>query len=294
VDPEYRLEGPRGTLEVIEQLAGFEAPAAAWEASILPSRIKNYRREWLDELALSGEIAWGRLWGSAATTLRTTPICVLPREALAGWTALSRAPEASGLGDAARRVHELLAQRGAMFSQELLRALQLDKDELESGLSELVARGLITADSFAGLRALMAPARRGPARGATAGRYSLLRYDAAEPLGVEEVARTLLRRNGVVLRRALARERQPYPYRDLLRVFRTLEARGEVRGGRFVAGFDGEQYALPEAVSLLRALRRRGPSEPVHVAAADPLNLRGILTPDERVSPLARKRVLVA
>jgi ATP-dependent helicase Lhr and Lhr-like helicase len=294
VDPEYKVEGPRGTLEVIRQLAGFEAPASAWEASILPSRVKNYRREWLDELALSGEIAWGRLWGSAASTLRSTPICVLPREALGAWSALSRAPEITGLGESAQRLHELLARRGAMFAQELLRESQQPKEELESGLSELVARGLLTADSFAGLRALMAPARRGPVRGATAGRYSLLRYDAAEPLSVEEVARTLLCRTGVVLRKALARERQPYPYRELLRVFRTLEARGEVRGGRFVAGFDGEQYALPEAVTLLRAIRRRGPGEPLHVAAADPLNLRGILTPDERISPLARKRVLVA
>jgi ATP-dependent helicase Lhr and Lhr-like helicase len=294
VDPEYKVEGPRGTLEVIEQLAGFEAPAWAWEASILPSRVKNYRREWLDELALSGEIAWGRLWGSAASTLPSTPICVLPREALGAWSALSRAPEIAGLGESAQRLHELLARRGAMFVQELLRESQQPKEELESGLSELVARGLLTADSFAGLRALMAPARRGPVRGATAGRYSLLRYDAAEPLSVEDVARTLLRRTGVVLRKALSRERQPYPYRELLRVFRTLEARGEVRGGRFVAGFDGEQYALPEAVTLLRAIRRRGPGEPLHVSAADPLNLRGILTPDERISPLARKRVLVA
>ena len=294
VDPEYRVEGPRGTLEVIEQLAGFEAPAAAWEASILPSRVKNYRREWLDELALSGEIAWGRLWGSASSTLRTTPICVLPREALSGWTALSRAPEAADLGTAASTLHRIFVERGAMFAQELSRTAGLPKEEIELGLSELVARGLVTADSFAALRALMAPTRRGPPRAATAGRYSLLRYDAADPLSVEEVARALLRRTGVVLRKALARERQPYPYRELLRVFRTLEARGEVRGGRFVAGFDGEQYALPEAVTLLRSIRRRGPGEPVHVAAADPLNLRGILTPDERVSPLARKRVLVA
>jgi len=111
---------------------------------------------------------------------------------------------------------------------------------------------------------------------------------------IEAVARQLLRRTGVVFRRTIAREKQPLPWRDLVRMLRTLEARGEVRGGRFVAGFDGEQYALPEAVSLLRAVRRRAPRGPIQASAADPLNFRGILTPDERVSPLARQRVLVA
>jgi ATP-dependent Lhr-like helicase len=127
-----------------------------------------------------------------------------------------------------------------------------------------------------------------------AGRWSLLFHDVSEAPPVEAVARQLLRRTGVVFRRTIQREKQPCPWRELVRVFRTLEARGDVRGGRFVAGFDGEQYALPEAVTLLRSVRRRGPGQPVHVAAADPLNFRGILTPDERVSPLARGKVLVA
>lgn len=292
VDPEYRLEGPRGTLEVIEQLAGFEAPARAWESSILPARIKNYRREWLDELTLSGEVAWGRLWGSTASALGSTPLCLVPREALGAWTALSRTPDDSNLSDGAAKLHALLASRGAMFAQELLRASGEPRDVLDAGLGELVARGLATADSFAALRGLLASKRNLP-RSASAGRFSLLRYDLGEALDTEAMARTLLRRYGVVLRKTLLRERQPHPYRDLLRAFRTLESRGEVRGGRFVSGFDGEQYALPEAVTLLRSVRRRGPGEPIHVSAADPLNLRGILTPDARVSPLARKRVLV-
>jgi len=293
VDPEHRLEGPRGTFEVIEQLAGFEAPARAWESSILPARIKNYRREWLDELTLSGEVAWGRLWGSAASPLGATPLCLVPREALGAWAALSRVPDASNLSDVAAKLHALLGSRGAMFAQELLRASGEPRDIVESGLGELVARGLATADSFAALRGLLASKKNLP-RGASAGRFSLLRYDLGEPLDAEAMARTLLRRYGVVLRKTLLRERQPHPYRDLLRVFRTLESRGEARGGRFVAGFDGEQYALPEAVTLLRSVRRRGPGEPIHVSAADPLNLRGILTPDARISPFARKRVLVA
>jgi ATP-dependent Lhr-like helicase len=127
-----------------------------------------------------------------------------------------------------------------------------------------------------------------------AGRWSLLPREAPDPDAIESVARQLLKRTGVVFRRTLLREKQPFFWRDLLRVLRTLEARGEIRGGRFVSGFEGEQYALPEAVTLLRAVRRREKGPAVHVAAGDPLNLRGILTPDERVSPFARQRVLVA
>ncbi|HLV64872.1 MAG TPA: DEAD/DEAH box helicase [Polyangiaceae bacterium] len=295
VEPEHRLEGPAGVAEVVRQLAGYEIPAAAWEASVLPLRVKGYRREWLDQLTLSGEVAWGRLWGSAASTVRSTPICLVSREALAGWTALARAPDLTELGAPARALHDLLASRGALFAQELARASGLDAETLERGLAELVARGFVTCDSFAGLRMLVfSAARKKAGRGPSAGRYSLLSYEGGEPLSVEAVARQLLARTGIVFRKTLARERQPYPFRELLRALRTLEARGEVRGGRFVAGFDGEQYALPECVATLRAVRRRGAGEPVHVSAADPLNLRGILTPDERVSPLARNKVLVA
>jgi len=294
VAEEYRLDGPRGVADVVRQLAGFEVPAAAWEASVLPARVRGFRREWMDELTLSGEIAWGRLWGSAGNPIRTTPICLFPREDLGTWFGLSSAPDAGTLTGAAREIHAVLATRGAMFPQELARASRLLAAELESGLGELVARGLLTCDSFAGLRSLIAPTSRRHVRVPVAGRWSLLHHDAAETLPVEAVARQLLRRTGVVFRRTILREKQPVPWRDLVRVFRTLEARGEVRGGRFVAGFDGEQYALAEAVTLLRSVRRRGPGQPVHAVAADPLNFRGILTPDERVSPLARRKVLVA
>jgi ATP-dependent Lhr-like helicase len=294
LDEEYRLEGPRGVADVVKQLAGFEVPAAAWEASVLPARVRGYRREWLDELTLSGEIAWGRLWGSAANPIRTTPVCLFPRDEIETWIGLSSAPDAAVLTGAAREIHRVLTARGAMFPQELARSSRLLAAELETGLGELVARGLLTCDSFAGLRSLIAPASRRHARIPVAGRWSLLFHETPEALPVEAVARQLLRRTGVVFRKTILREKQPCPWRDLVRVFRTLEARGEVRGGRFVAGFDGEQYALPEAVTLLRSVRRRGPGQPVHAAAADPLNFRGILTPDERVSPLARRKVLVA
>jgi ATP-dependent Lhr-like helicase len=296
VDEERRLEGPRGVAAVVRQLAGFDVPASAWEASVLPARVRGYRREWLDEVTLSGEVAWGRLWGSGAGAVRATPICLVPREELEAWTALGPAPDASALRGAAREVLRALTERGAMFPRELGRAARLLEAELEVGLGELVARGLVTCDSYAGLRSLLAPASSGRrrARTAVAGRWSLLRRDGGDGPAADFVARQLLRRTGVVFRKTLAREKQPMPWRDLVRALRTLEARGEVRGGRFVAGFDGEQYALPEAVSLLRAARRRGPGLPVYCAAADPLNLRGILTPDERISPLKRAKVLVA
>ena len=181
-----------------------------------------------------------------------------------------------------------------MFPQELARASRLLPAELDVGLGELVARGLLTCDSFGGLRSLLVPPSRRRARLSVAGRWSLLRHETLDSQPIEVVARQLLRRTGVVFRRTILREKQPFPWRDLVRTLRTLEARGEVRGGRFVAGFDGEQYAMPEAVALLRAVRRRGAGQPILVAAADPLNFRGILTPDERVSPLAKQKVLVA
>jgi ATP-dependent Lhr-like helicase len=298
-DPEYRLEGPRGVAQVLAQLAGFEVPAAAWEGSILPARVRGYKREWLDQLTLSGEVTWGRLWGSGAGAVRRTPICLVERLDLDTWSTLAaQAREPSGT---ALEVHEALLRRGAMFFQELSRATKLPPAFLEAGLAELISLGRVTCDSFAGLRWLIVPAWRRKAAGPAAGRWSILAREAvsaSSAAGAEFVARRLLMRTGVVFRKTLAREKQPLPWRDIARVCRTLEARGEIRGGRFVGGFDGEQYALPEAVTLLRAVRRRAASpadpEPVTVSAADPLNFRGILTPDERIAPTTRTQVRVA
>jgi len=161
-----------------------------------------------------------------------------------------------------------------------------------------VAQGHATCDSFAGLRWLMVPSwRRTSARADGAvGRWSLVRREKPETAPPAEfVAWQLLQRTGVVFRKTLAREKQPLPWRDLARACRLLEARGEIRGGRFVAGFDGEQYALPAAITLLRSVRktREGAGAPVSVSAADPLNLRGILTPEPRVSPASRALVQV-
>ncbi len=320
-EPESRLDGPRGVYEAIAQLAGFQAPAAAWERHILPARVAGYRSDWLDLLTLSGEVAWGRLWGGGAAALKSTPIALFPRAELASWLALADEPDLAGAKSDARTVHEALAARGALFYSDLERASGLLPTRVEAGLSELAALGVATSDSFAGLRTLIHPPRihrrRVVAPPVPAGRWTLLERprpadssarndrehtnDVPTPRELAEfAARVLLRRTGVVFRRTLAREKIPVPWRDILRVFRTLEDRGEIRGGRFVAGFSGEQYALPEAVSALRAARRADrtertePRPPLTVAAADPLNLVGILTPDERVASNSGRKVALA
>ena len=299
VDPAHKLEGPRGVAQVIEQLAGFEVPAAAWEGSVLPARVRGYRREWLDQVTLSGEAVWGRFWGSGATPVRRTPIALVPRESLDSWTSLAPADE-SPLPGRGSEVFEALSRRGAMFFQEIVRETRLLNLDVETGLTELIALGRVSCDSYGGLRWLIVPASRRRANGITAGRWSILRREASGVPAAgdaEFVARRMLARTGVVFRKTLARERHPIPWREIARALRVLEARGEVRGGRFVAGFDGEQYALPDAVTLLRAVRRDAAKEdaaPVTVSAADPLNFQGILTPDERVAATTRKQVRVA
>ncbi|HEU5250772.1 MAG TPA: DEAD/DEAH box helicase [Thermoanaerobaculia bacterium] len=299
VDPAYRLDGPRGVAEVVAQLAGFEVPAAAWEANIFPARVRGYRREWLDAVTFSGEVTWGRLWGTGSGPIRRTPICLVPREDLESWAALGSGESAAREpGRTAREVQDALTKSGAVFLQELVRATGFSKSLVEEGLAELIGLGRVTCDSFAGLRWLIVPAGRRRVGALPGGRWTVLGGPTASPPSAEFVARRLLHRTGVVFRRTLAREKQPLPWRDVARACRLLEARGEVRGGRFVAGFDGEQYALPEAVTMLRDVRRRDASAPnpppLVVSAADPLNFRGILTPDERVPPTVRRQVRVA
>jgi ATP-dependent Lhr-like helicase len=304
-DSEHHLEGPRGLAEVVRQLAGFELPAWAWEGGVLPARVRGYKREWLDQLTLSGEFAWGRLWSAGSAPIKTTPVCIVPRDELETWLSLASSlpPVLSGR---AAPVFEALSARGAMFPQELVKAAGLLPAHLEMALGELIAAGLVTCDSYGALRWLIVPPGRRKVPVATVGRWVLLRAQGGASQdslrrqnspgtapSAEFVAKQLLARTGVVFRKTIAREKIPVPWRDLVRVYRAMEARGDVRGGRFVAGFDGEQYARPEAVSLLRAVRRRGELEPVVVGAADPLNFRGILTPDEKVSPTTRGKVRV-
>src|SRR6059036_1084126 len=306
-----RAEGPEGLAAVLELLDGFELPAGAWETDVLPARLGEYDPLWLDGLCLSGEIAWGRLTATRnadvgtrnrkSGPIRTTPVALFRRERGAVWRSLTPEPDPKELplSHAGRAVLEVLDGRGASFFGGLVNATGLLRTEVEKGLGELVAWGLVTSDSFAGLRALLVPSdRRRPIGGfrrrghvapfgvETAGRWSRVRPPAPLPeeAVAEAVAWQLLRRYGVVFRRVVTRETLLTPWRDILRVYRRLEARGEIRGGRFVGGFSGEQYALPEAVDLLRGVRREEPrGELVALSGADPLNLVGIVTPGDLV-----------
>jgi ATP-dependent Lhr-like helicase len=316
--PRARMEGPDAVAAVLAQLEGFEAPAGAWETEVLPARINEYDPAWLDEQCLAGRFVWTRLArrraesGPAAGPVRGTPIALLGRRHLRTWAALAGPVDAGAPSAKARRVVEHLSAHGASFFDEIAEGTGLLPSQAEEGLAELVGLGLVNSDSFGGLRALLVPSeRRRAATGPrhrrralfgmdSAGRWALVRREQAEAPGradaetVELVARGLLRRWGVVFWRLLAREADWLPpWRDLLFCYRRLEARGEIRGGRFVAGLSGEQFAAPEAVGLLRDVRRRPrEDEWVSLSAADPLNLVGILTPGPRLPALQGNRVL--
>ena len=296
VDPEYQLDGPEGVRKVLRQLAGFEAPAWAWESQILSRRVKEYRREWLDDLTLSGEFVWGRLWGGGGSAIRVTPITFVPREDLDQWLSMTDAPTADGMCGAASDIVKPLGAQGAMFPQNLQKAANLVNAHFEMGLADLISRGWTTCDSFAALRQMITPPSRRRTALRPVGRWSCLR-SAAHTSSSEEAhelaARQLLERTGVVFRKMLTREKLPITWATLIRIYRRLELRGDVRGGRFVAGFSGEQFALPQAVELLRHLKRQEPRQPISVLSADPLNFQGILTPEERVAPTIRRSVLV-
>ncbi|HEV7733808.1 MAG TPA: DEAD/DEAH box helicase, partial [Candidatus Binatia bacterium] len=309
VQPGTRVHGRHGLLEVVSQLEGLELPARAWEAQVLPARVSRYLPDDLEHLCLAGELAWGRLRVDAPdddagprplrSPGRAAPLAFVLREDLP-WL-LGPPVTPADLPSSAQAVHDALASGGASFTVDLARNTGLMPATVEDALWTLVARGLVTGDGIAGLRMLIDPPddgrrlrmlRGGRGRLVAAGRWALLRHGVADEPGADamQFARLLLRRWGVVLRELVARETVMPPWRLLLAALRTLEARGEVRGGRFVAGMVGEQFALPEAVEALRAVRRRdGIPETVVVAAADPLNLVGIVVPGARVSPLAHE-----
>ena len=316
VTPGSRLHGEAGVLEVIKQLTGFEAAASAWESQLLRLRLAKYEPELLDRLCLSGAVSWGRLsphprMAAADCGERTrrivptsvAPISLFPRDAC-GWVMRERQEsQASGdpdpycrLSSVAQDVRQALERQGASFFADLVRATAHLPTEVEEGLWELVAAGLVTADGFDNLRALIDPHRRraeGRERSRrprhAAGRWSLLRQAESCQLSAvsvsERIAYQLLHRYGVVFRDLLARESVVPSWRDLLIQYRQMEMAGEVRGGRFVSGFVGEQFALPEAVESLRAMRKngRGLAQEVKVSACDPLNLAGIILPGPRV-----------
>ncbi|MGH7232713.1 MAG: DEAD/DEAH box helicase [Nitrospiraceae bacterium] len=328
VMPGGRLHGEAGLLEVIHQLAGFEAAASAWERHLLPSRLAKYDPEFLDRLCLNGSIMWGRIsphprvgllespsdQTSRIVPTSVAPMSVFPRED-ADWLLGVFDAEHGGspvtwsaLSPIARDLKRYLEERGASFFADLVRGTGHLQAEVENGLWELATAGLVTADGFDSLRALLDPRRRRaqgrerlrrPRHGA--GRWSLLRQPRAGSRGAdvsshEQVARLMLRRYGVVFRDLLSRESLNTAWRDLLVQYRRMELRGEVRGGRFVTGFTGEQFAMPEAVESLRALRRSG-SEPqasqeIKISGADPLNLIGIILPGARVPAIPSNYII--
>ena len=321
VTPGTRMQGPDAMLAVLDQLEGTEVAAGAWESDVLPSRISGYEPAWLDEQCLAGRYVWTRISEPARAAaadahesqravapVRATPISLLARRNLKIWSALGVDSPDRRLSSGAAAVAEVLTAHGATFFDELVETTRLLPVQVEEALGELVALGLANSDSFAGLRALLLPAdrrRTASARGrrrvalfgmADSGRWSWVRRAAPAPREAvtEHVVRTLLKRWGVVCWQLTRVEpRWLPPWRELVGCLRRLEARGEIRGGRFIAGLSGEQYALPEAVGALREIRRKPVGEQdVSLSAVDPLNLTGILTAGQRLPALRSNRVL--
>ncbi|HEU4486298.1 MAG TPA: DEAD/DEAH box helicase [Povalibacter sp.] len=330
-----RMQGPDAVPAVLAQLEGFETAASAWETEILPVRVAEYEPAWLDEQCLAGRIVWTRLASRSgdaergAAPVRSTPIALLARRNVRTWSSFVEATPHGELTPKAQQVAQFIQSHGASFFDEIVEGAHLLPVQVEEGLAELVALGLVNSDSFGGLRALLVPTdrRRPSARDARrkrritifgmqdAGRWAMVRrkpeareakpepetsaqtshlQPPASADDIEHICRALLRRWGVVFWKLLQREADWLPpWRQLLTCLRRLEARGEIRGGRFVAGFSGEQFALPEAVGPLRDARRKpDSSELISLSAADPLNLIGIITPGGRLPALTGNRVL--
>ncbi|EPC03092.1 ATP-dependent DNA helicase [Litchfieldella anticariensis FP35 = DSM 16096] len=323
-----RPEGVEALASAVERLEGFPVAAGAWEQDVLPGRVADYAPYLLDQLLASGRFVWLRLVSPRVAAdderhrpgpLRNTPIALVERQALGDWRAAAPGPDAEALplSGGARRVLEALQAGGAMFFADLLGPTRMLRTQVEEALGELAAWGLVTSDTFNGLRALIAPAHKRPpisaggrrrrrqAPGVDAGgRWSWLPVPEGEETtpprrittdleSLEHIAWVLLQRYGVVFRRVLERESALPPWRELLYVYRRLEARGEIRGGRFVQQFAGEQFALPEAVGALKAMRKRELDDTrVVVSAADPLNLLGVLTPGARLPAVSGNRLL--
>jgi ATP-dependent Lhr-like helicase len=326
-DSEHRVEGLEGLQSVLEQLDGCELPLAAWESAVLPVRVTDYDPEWLDRLCFSGRVGWGRLStpqhpnSRTSAPLRTSPIALYLRENIADWLALSQPNSALELSVTTQAVFETLQTGGALFFSELVSRSGLLPSQVEEALSQLAALGLVTSDSFDGLRALLVPSNKRPTFGRNtakrrrktnlaniefAGRWSLLPRSSGSLAAVaasngegpreaakEKFARVLLRRYGIVFRQLLERESFPVTWYELGRIYRRLEARGEIRGGYFVGGVSGEQFALPEAIGLLRSTRKSSSNGKLNtLSAADPLNLQGVLTPGARIPAFTSNRIL--
>ena len=337
VASDHKTEGAASVAAILDQLEGFDAPAGSWESEILPARITDYDPAWLDALCLSGRLTWLRLSPpkispdklSSSSPVRSTPVVLLNRKNIATWSVAFPAREnGTNLSTNTQTVYDYLKEHGASFFVDIVSSTNLLPSMVEEALGELVFRGLITADSFTGLRALLTPLSKTTSRALEnrrrrrrpvysmdeAGRWVMLQKDkrgqapsptaqssanemrqteAIDRESIGAIAQKLLQRYGVVFRKLLDRESINIPWRDFLRVLRRLEARGEIRGGRFVGGFSGEQFATADAVHLLRSMRRTQPNGAMlSVSAADPLNMLGILVPGPRLAPAASNRLL--
>jgi ATP-dependent Lhr-like helicase len=324
--PDTALDGPAGLRAAVGLLQGFEAASGTWESELLPARLADYRAAWLDQLSLSGEVAWARLTPRRSTSngngemshvggvaTRATPVTLALRADLPVLLAAVRnnglAPDDTPELGAAGEILALLEGRGALFFDEIVAATRRLPTDVEDGLRRLIGAGAVTSDGFEGLRAVarggLSSRRRRPRRaGANGfatlgppGRWSRLAAPPVDPADAgelaERIAEILLGRYGVVFRDLMRRESFTLPWRDILRALRRLEARGLVRGGRFLAGFVGEQYALPQAVGALRRARRDPKTgERVVVGAADPLNLIGIVLPGQRIAAQAGRSIV--
>ena len=316
---EEKGRGPDALSAVLDQLEGFSLPASSWESDVLTARIDNYGPDMIDALCASGQVSWLRMHpannGSRKKSgpIKNTPIALLNRENIVDWQMLADAPD--GMvpepETLARKIYDVLANRGASFFVDIVTASGVLRTQVEQALGELVNRGLVTADHFAGLRALITPSSRRPGfatrrgRGTPAspfdraGRWSLIgNQPASKEEGVpirstEFVAWVLLQRYGVVFRKVLERESGLPQWRDLLRAYWRLEARGEIRGGRFVQSVAGEQFALPEAIAVLRKVRKtENNGQLIAISAADPLNLTGTLLPVDRIAALPSQKIV--
>lgn len=314
--PEQQAQGPEGLVAVIEQLEAFEAPVAAWEPELLLARVADYDREWLDHAGFSGQLGWARLTQPANhkarpfTPLRTSSVAFFHRDNISDWLQLAGASPLPDLSLETQKVLEVLQTGGAAFFADIVRKAGSFPSQVEQGLIELIGLGLVTADSFDGIRALLVPSDQRPTFGRNedkrphkrhlasielAGRWWLLGRTSDKPsaAAIEKFAWTLLRRYGVVFRRLLDREALPISWYELGKVYRSLEARGLIRGGHFVSGVSGEQFALPDGIGRLRSIRKTEPrGELITVSAADPLNLLGTLVPGPRLPAIASNRLL--
>lgn len=310
-------QGPVALQGLLDTFEGYEAPAASWESEIIPGRIKDYDPSWMDILSLSGRVQWGRIrpylqTGKKATSspIKTTPIVLFKRGHFGLFKKLMPTQDAHELNPQHQKVLTCIEDNKACFFDEIVQSTGLLKTQVEEALDHLTAAGFLTSDSFTGLRALLTPVNNRPSESQRnrrnkkaiygmehAGRWTAFTHPDPEDKTNEDdlfyIAKLLLNRYGVVTRKVIENEKISPPWRNLVRVFRRLEARGEIRGGRFIASLTGEQYALPEALAMLRAVKKKEKTHQIYtISAVDPLNFTGVITPGRRISNLTNNKIM--